>query len=105
VGFSLLFDRIFGIEVLLEKGNWLLRHRINLWWGFSVLCDACRYVFFVGNEGIVSRIALTTMMRQWIRSFAIIVGKLGIPLLCAANLFKMVNYLLVTLYHNKLFVL
>jgi len=48
-----------------------------------------RYVFFVGNEGIVSRIALTMMMRQWIRSFAIIVGKLGIPLLCAANLFKM----------------
>ena len=56
--------------------------------------DACRYACFVGIEDIVSRIALTRMMRQWTRSSAIIVGNLGIRLLSAPNLFKKVNYLL-----------
>ncbi|KAK7854578.1 uncharacterized protein CFP56_031447 [Quercus suber] len=47
-----------------------------------------KYACFVGIEGIVSRIALTRMMRQWTRSSAIIVGKPGIRLLSAPNLFK-----------------
>lgn len=59
-----------------------------------VLYGACRYACFVGIEGIVSRIALTRMMRQWTRSSAIIVGNPGIRLLSAPNLFKKVNYLL-----------
>ena len=92
--YALFFDRIYGMKVSMEMRNFLLWCRVSLWWWFSVLYGACRYACFVGIEGIVSRIALTRMMRQWTRSSVIIVGNLGIRLLSAPNLFKKVSYLL-----------
>lgn len=102
-GFALLFDTIWIIGIWLEMGNWPLWHRINLWWGFSLLCDACRYVCSVGDEGIVWRIALTRMMIQLIRSSVIIVGKWGILFQTVPNLFKMVSNVFFALYRVKLF--
>ena len=58
-------------------------------------------IALLASRAQCQEIALIRMMRPWMRSSAIIVGKLGIHLLNAPNLFMLLFTFWVTLYHFK----